>query len=113
MGHLASDLEQLAALLANKGLRALLFLTADHGVLWKHRCALESLGDAAGREPARYYTWDPGGRHVVPLSWGGETTHALVYPYTRRPLSRDEAGCHGGLSLEESFVPFCAIEVNP
>ena len=42
---------------------------------------------------------------------GHEEYYCLNYPKVRRPLRIDEQGVHGGVSFQESVVPFIAVRV--
>ena len=110
--QLHSHLMRLTDVLKSKPGRTLLYVASDHGLLWKHKAALQPLETASRSTPPRYYDYNPQNGHTTPLSWNDTTTHALHFPITRRALAIDEAGCHGGLSYEESIIPFCRIALH-
>lgn len=96
------------------GCRTGLFLTADHGILWQTELESQVVGRAASGASARYCRWadlflqdETGMRFVV----GHEEYYCLNYPKVRRPLRIDEQGVHGGVSFQESIVPFIAVRV--
>lgn len=107
------EFEQLAQLCREtyekQGLRSTLFLTADHGILWSDKFQPEIIGDAPGKSSPRWCSWkdlyhqrEQGRRFLV----GDEEFFCLGYPKLRRPLRIDEQGVHGGISFQESVVPF-------
>lgn len=107
------EINILARLLERTKKRSRLFVTSDHGILWRHEFTPDVIGHAQGN--ARMAHWrdlvhqsKPGMRFIV----ADEVYHALPYPLLRRPLRSDEAGLHGGISFQESIVPFLAVEVN-
>ena len=96
------------------GSTALVYATSDHGILWR---------------PGPDEDWD-----FVPLSFPNISTHryakgvmhvphskefnsygnlyfSLEYPYIFKTLSTIEWGVHGGISFQESVVPFVKEEV--
>lgn len=114
------EFEQLANLLLELcekgGVRSVLFLTADHGILWNDEFDPKIVGDAPGKSSARwcgwkdlYYQREQGRRFLI----GSEEFFCLGYPYVRRPLRIDEQGVHGGISFQESVVPFITARFDP
>lgn len=107
------EFEQLAQLCAEicekQNVRATLCLTADHGILWSDSFEPEIVGDSPGKSSSRWYGWkdvhhqrEVGRRFIV----GNEEFFCLGYPKLRRLLHIDEQGVHGGISFQESVVPF-------
>lgn len=97
------------------GLRASVYLAADHGILWRDEFEPDIIGEAPGKSPPRWCSWrdlyhqrDSGRRFVV----GGEEYYCLGFPKLRRPLRIDEQGVHGGISFQESVVPFVRVKVG-
>jgi|SRR5579884_1105108 len=109
---LRQDIDRLIHLLQTKPGRSKLYVSSDHGILWKHLHSLQAIDESAGRVPARYYERHPGNKPFLPLVSQGNRLYCLTYPYIRRQLAADEAGCHGGLSYQESIIPFCSVEIN-
>lgn len=110
------EFETLGSLLRELGVRSCLYLTADHGILWRDEFEPKIVGNAPARSSPRwcgwrelYYQEDRGRRFVV----GGEEYYCLGFPKVRRPLRIDEQGVHGGISFQESIVPFITWEVLP
>jgi hypothetical protein len=124
---LRDDIHQIQSILTNTGRRILFYVVSDHGILWRDEEDLEIIDQASGRVNPRYYDLNTGalpsgtseskdlthrniGRFIEPSK---NTNHfQLTYPYLRRPLHSNEWGVHGGLSFQESIVPFFRIEVN-
>jgi hypothetical protein len=111
--QIVKEVTILVRLLEKIGRPARLFITSDHGILWRSEFAPQVIGHAQGN--ARMAHWrdlgsqnEPGMRFEV----AGDIYHALPYPLLRRPLRVDEAGVHGGVSFQESLVPFMIVEVN-
>jgi len=113
------EFKQLAALCgelcSELGLRARLYLTADHGILWRDEFEPEVIGDAPGKSSPRWCGWrdlyhqrDKGRRFLI----DGEEYHCLGFPKLRRPLRIDEQGVHGGISFQESIVPFITMRIG-
>jgi hypothetical protein len=107
------EFEQLSALCsdlcAKTGLRASLYVTADHGILWRDESELEIVGHALANSSPRWCGWrdlyhqrDQGRRFVIQ----GEEYYCLGFSKLRRQLRIDEQGVHGGISFQESIVPF-------
>lgn len=103
------DLEAVLDVLKNKGLPAILFAVADHGILWKDDGHDIQRVNLAG---ARYTT----GRSGPGRGRSFEAEHSqywvLDYPQMGRAWGNNEQGIHGGISFEESIVPFVKWEVN-
>jgi hypothetical protein len=96
------------------GCRTGIFLTADHGILWQTEFEPQVVGRAPSGSSARYCRWsdlfhqeETGMRFVV----GHEEYYCLNFPKVRRPLRIDEQGVHGGISFQESIVPFITVKV--
>jgi hypothetical protein len=112
------EFSQLAAIFQEakqtNGYRTTLFLTADHGLLWQNEFEPRVIGRAPSGSSARYCRWsdlfqqdETGMRFLV----GHEEYYCLNYPKVRRPLRIDEQGVHGGISFQESIVPFITLRV--
>ncbi len=124
---LHDDIYQIRSILADKGKRILFYIVSDHGILWRDEHDLETVGQVPGRSNPRYVdlstkSWPSAGRlstgvtrqNIGRLIEGTEDTtyFQLTYPYLSRSLHSNEWGVHGGLSFQESIVPFIRIEVN-
>jgi hypothetical protein len=91
------------------GRRAYLCLSADHGILWRDDFEPVVIGNAPAKSNPRWCSWRDlyyqreNGRR---FSISGEECYCLGFPKVRRPLRIDEQGIHGGISFQESIVPF-------
>lgn len=109
------ELLNLARLFLELGLRARIYLTADHGILWRDEFEPQTIGSAPGKSSPRCCGWselyhqsEPGKRFKL----YGKELFCLNYPKLRRELHIDDQGVHGGISFQESIVPFVTVEVN-
>ena len=113
--HLYEDvLLALAERLHKQRVTALVYATADHGILWRPQpgAGEELIVIPDERASAHRYTK---GNLLIPHSrqftcYGANYT-VLAYPYLFRPLTGLEWGTHGGISFQESVVPFVKLEV--
>ena len=91
-------------------IRARIYVTADHGLLWKGSgCSFEVVAQERGS--LRYGPTKPAGSRG---RWGqidGTRTWILDYPQLRRNFHVNEQGTHGGISFEECITPFITLEV--
>lgn len=108
------ELESLAELCASLNLIARLYLTSDHGILWRDEFEEVVIGNAPGKAGARWCTWknlyqqnESGKRFVI----NQEEYYSLGFPKLRRSLHIDEQGVHGGISFQESIVPFITMRL--
>ena len=105
----------LADLLHDWGRTARIHLTADHGILWRGEFDPQVIGRAPAGASPRSCDWsnlyqqdEPGRRFTV----AGRELYCLGYPKLRRSLRIDEQGVHGGISFQESIVPFLTIRIG-
>lgn len=105
------DFERLAQFFKRKGVSACLHLVSDHGILWAHEHSLRPYEFSEADHP-RYYEHARRGEHVLTVEYEGKAFALLEYPYLRRELRANEWGVHGGLSFEESVVPWLSVIVN-
>lgn len=93
---------------------AFVYAASDHGILWKQPSSgnPEFIDVPDGRVKSHRYAK---GSFLIPncreFSCFGETFQSLKYPYILRPLSTLEWGVHGGISFQESVIPFAKEEV--
>lgn len=110
-----SEFDQIVDLCRTMNLRAQLYLTADHGILWRDDFEPRILGTTSAQTSPRYFGWRELYEYeTVPyrqFTWQNEEFYCLDVPYLRRPLRIDEQGVHGGVSYEESIVPFISAFV--
>jgi len=109
------EFESLATLCNELRLRACLYLTADHGILWRDEFEPEIAGGAPGKSSPRWCGWrdlyhqrDKGRRFLI----DGEEYYCLGFPKLRRSLRIDEQGVHSGISFQESIAPFICRTVD-
>lgn len=105
----------LAKLFDEIGCTAQIYLTADHGILWRDEFEPRIVGRApAGASPRScewrdlYHQDESGQRFVV----AGREIYCLDYPKLRRALRIDEQGVHGGISFQESIIPFLKVRIG-
>lgn len=106
------DIERLIEILRTKALRSVIYITADHGILWKNEHNWELL-PLNGSRPRYTYERPENSLldYVVRMERGGRPVYLLTYPYLGTPIRKNDSGVHGGFSYQESFVPFIKIEV--
>lgn len=111
-----SEFCEVVAMCQSLRLATRLYLTADHGILWRDEFEPEIVGIVPASSSPRYSNWrelylqEEQGRRFV---WEDEELYCLGFPKLRRPLHIDEQGVHGGISFQESVVPFVTVEVHP
>ncbi len=106
------DLERIVSVLRSKFESAALYVTADHGILWKNDHDWEPLKHGGGKP--RYSTRSPGNdlaSYVTRVEVEHVHFYLFNYPYLGAPIRKNDNGTHGGLSYQESIVPFIMIEV--
>ncbi len=109
ISQLAEYCEQVSS---SRNVKVGFYITADHGVLWKDEFEHKVIGNAPAKASIRWSKWNelhfqevPGRRFIVK----GEEMYSLDYSHLRRPMRIDEQGVHGGISFQESFVPFISM----
>lgn len=109
---LRQDIERLIGLLRESRLRSCMYITSDHGILWKHEHRFSSI-DVKGSHP-RYVEGVfelPTNVNAVQFQADTQVYQCFSYPFLGSKLPIDDCGIHGGLSFQESIVPFIKIEV--
>lgn len=107
------DVEQLKLVLQKNGLKSVIYITADHGILWKTHHDFFAID--VGKSKPRYSTTRPEEKlidYVVRFEHENIPYYLLTYPYIGAKIRSNDSGLHGGLSYQESIVPFVKIEVN-
>jgi hypothetical protein len=110
VADILNDFDRLAAVFAQKNISAQVHLISDHGILWAHEHALQPYEFSGAKHP-RYYEHAKSGKHVLTTTFEDREFALLEYPYLRRELRANEWGVHGGLSFEESVVPWVRINI--
>lgn len=107
-----NDFRQLVRLVADSGVKGAVYLTSDHGILWKNQHQFTQLPDqqATNTRYTRELPLSP--QHLSPFSTENGDYHLYHYPYIGRKFRTNDSGVHGGLSYWESIVPFVHVEVN-
>ena len=100
-------------LIIEKQRTGIIYLTADHGILWKHRCELQHINDPASENAStRYFYGRLARQYARPITSYGRNYSMLQFPYITRTLRNNEWGVHGGISYQECFVPFLRREIE-
>jgi len=103
------DLEAVLDILQHKGRPAVLFAVADHGILWKDGNHAFEYITLSG---SRYAEGRSGPGRGRCFKAHGRAYWVLDYPQLGKAWQANEQGVHGGISFEESIVPFIRWEVN-
>lgn len=111
VSDILSDFDRLVILFKDKGISAWLHLISDHGILWVHEHDLQLYESKSNVYP-RHYDQPLDSEHTLITEFEGRKFAILEYPYLRRKLHANEWGVHGGLSFEESVVPWLSIHVG-
>jgi hypothetical protein len=113
--HLYEDvLLALVERLQKMGATALVYATADHGILWRPEPEVSEELIVIRDERTDSHRYARGAfliPHSRQFSCYGTNYTVLAYPYLSRPLTSLEWGTHGGISFQESVVPFVKLEV--
>lgn len=109
---IVSDLQRVINLIQRKGVRATIWMTSDHGILWRHEHELTSYMMLNSKSPPRYLDRRMPSRNTLIMESRGEYYTLLGYPLLTRELRNDEWGVHGGISFEENIVPLVKIEIE-
>jgi hypothetical protein len=107
------DVDNLKRILHQRGLRSVIYITSDHGILWKTHH--DFLAIDIGKSKARYSLNRPDIKfmdYVVRFEHENIPYYLFTYPYIGAKIRSNDSGLHGGLSYQESVVPFVKIEVN-
>lgn len=113
VASLWTDIERLVELLRSKSRSAVLYVVSDHGILWKTEHEWKNTNQP-GSKP-RYMLQQPDtdiNDCIVRFELSNTPFYLFVYPYLGSSLRKNDSGTHGGLSYQESFVPFMRIEVE-
>jgi len=110
VGEIISDVNQMYEVLDELSDHFRIYLTSDHGILWRGDVADDmQLIDEDHSHP-RYIEGATKISKGITERVSSETQRtALAYPYMTRDFQHTEWGVHGGLSYQESFVPFIEI----
>jgi len=105
-----SDLSELAETAAAVSDNFRLFLTADHGILWRDQLPDDPpIVHDEWTNHARFLTERYLLDHGMVVDGPTGVVTGLGYPYLTRELKNTEWGVHGGFSYQESIVPLIEI----
>lgn len=96
------------------GASALVYATADHGILWRPEPMVGDELIVVRDNRAKSHRYTEGAflnPHSRQFSCYRKNYTVLAYPYLFKPLTKLEWGTHGGISFQESVVPFVKMEV--
>jgi len=106
------DFRRMVDLLVKSKVKGAVYLTADHGILWKksHEGRFVEVGGSAHPRYGLDYQDPP--HHTTRFDMRDRSYFLYHYPYLGARIRANDAGVHGGLSYWESIVPFVKCEVN-
>lgn len=102
------DIDRLLSALGKRDRTVSLYLTADHGVLWKTEHSWELIDQVKGNHP-RFSEHRPPDTildKAVRIVCAEKPYYLWRYPCLGVKIPINDSGVHGGLSFQESFVPF-------
>lgn len=107
---IVSDLDRLAELASDITDNFRIFVTADHGILWRDELPDEPpVVHDEWADHARFLDGSRDTDHGLIQRLNGDTATGLGYPYLTRELKNTEWGVHGGFSYQESITPLIEI----
>lgn len=112
--HIKNSIDFLIGELSKTRLSGLMFITSDHGILWKHHNSLRKIPfeKIEHTMSPRFYGGAFPNQEGIRFTVGGNSLISLKYPYLVRELRANEWGVHGGISLQESITPFITLRIN-
>ncbi|MFZ4828881.1 MAG: hypothetical protein ACOYLB_16145 [Phototrophicaceae bacterium] len=108
------DVKTLLNILEESGCHSVLYVVADHGILWKTEHDLRYLPSTINSH-SRYTNnlpQDDTLEHTEHFKHDTLSYYLYVYPYIDAVIPKNHHGVHGGLSYQESLVPFAKFEVT-
>lgn len=107
-----NDIERLMNIVLTKRSSVVLYLTADHGILWKYEHQWQILENMPSSHPRYTENTPPEMLHqyVLPTNNDQQTHYLLRYPYLTCRIPATDSGVHGGLSYQESIVPLLRLK---
>lgn len=112
LSAIKKDIVNLVDKLRKIALPFVLFVTADHGILWNYNFPDDAVFMDEGAVPVRYYREKeniPERLRQLGVWHPRDNAFSLPVSHYRRRLKSTEWGCHGGVSVAESFVPLLRI----
>jgi hypothetical protein len=110
--QLAQDWESLLTLLQKRGISGRIYLTSDHGILWKEGHDFQVFSQGKWGDSPRYLKYSYPSSYTLDLEFEENIYSLLNYPYLSRNFRVNEWGMHGGLSFEESIVPLLTATIE-
>jgi hypothetical protein len=106
-----ADVLMILEFLQTGGLSVTVYLTADHGILWRTEHEFRSLVYWGERHPryARVTTEQEPPAQATRFDLGDAQYDLFHYPYLAMDIKSNDSGVHGGLSVQESIVPLVTI----
>ena len=114
------DISYIKDIILEKGRRGLIFCCSDHGILWE-TTELE-LHRRKGQNKEiheRYFTIKTSDtisenvqKNFIRFPCGDNYIYCARFPFTLKHPKSNSCGVHGGVSIEESLVPFIQMEVK-
>lgn len=101
------DVQRLLDALTRAGHRVCLYLTADHGILWKTEHSWETIPRI--KDSHTRFTSTRPMDEVLERAVRVENSvpyYLFRYPYLGKAILINDSGTHGGLSYQESITPF-------
>ncbi len=106
-----TDVLMLVEFFQANGFSVVVYLTADHGILWRTEHEFRSLAYMGERRPryARVTTEQKPPAQSTRFNLGDAQYDLFHYPYLSMDIKSNDSGVHGGLSAQESIVPLVTI----
>ena len=106
-----TDVLMLVEFFQANGFSVVVYLTADHGILWRTEHEFRSLAYMGERRPryARVTTEQKPPAQSTRFNLGDAQYDLFHYPYLSMDIKSNASGVHGGLSAQESIVPLVTI----
>lgn len=119
--NIFTDAKNLADMLQKSNCKFKIYLTSDHGILWKKDSlkVVELPSDLKNKITKNRFYEQESILDVLPsdildyckkIKLESNDFYVLRYPYLFKNLRSNEQGIHGGISLEESIVPLIELE---
>jgi hypothetical protein len=106
------DLSTLVSMMRESNIHGAVYLTADHGMLWKNNHTLQKLDGYDSAHPRYTTRGKANDAALAGIRRGHMPFHLFKYPYVGATIRSNDSGVHGGLSYWESIVPLVRVEVN-
>lgn len=108
--NIFTQIKTIVNVIRTTNLRGQIIITSDHGIMWKHQCELKVLEEKSFSP--RYCTTTYSESVSKTIVTFDAKYSSMKFPYVLREIKSNEWGVHGGISLNESIVPFLKIAIN-